>query len=282
MKRLFLAALAGLTIFAGCKKDSDENIERIEITEGETINMLVGETVQLHVKSYPEDLNDVTKARVYIREWTSSSAEVASVDRWGEVKALTDGETVLTVKPEKYDVSASIRVVVRAIPATEIKINKNYDVLVGETVKFSALGASVLPDSASYKTLKYTSSNGEVAVIGDNGIEAVGVGESKIEVTNRDGLSAVCNFKVSHIMLNGGNLTIKKGDTFKFEIAPTTINKDYIDKWKSSDTNVATISADGTLTAKGVGHCAIVVVAKLGAELAMCNIEVVPATETEE
>ena len=33
---------------------------------------------------------------------------------------------------------------------------------------------------------------------------------------------------------------------------------------------------------EGVGHCAIVVVAKLGAELAMCNIEVVPATGTEE
>lgn len=252
MKRLFLAALAGLTIFVGCKKDSDENVERIEITEGETINMLVGEIVQLHVKSYPEDLNDVTKARVYLRDWSSSSAEVASVDRWGEVKALTDGETVITVKPEKYDVSASCRIVVRAIPATEVKISKNYEAHVGDIVKFSDLKASVSPDSASYKTLNYTSSNSAVAIVGDNGIEAVGIGESKIEVTNREGLKAVCVFKVTPIdvtdiklkLSDEQGISLKKGENYKIEInvVPTNAtNKKLI--WSSDDETIATVES---------------------------------------
>lgn len=267
MKRLFLAALAGLTIFAGCKKDSDENIERIEITEGETINMLVGETVQLHVKSYPEDLNDVTKARVYIREWTSSSAEVASVDRWGEVKALTDGETVLTVKPEKYDVSASCRVIVRAIPATEVTISKNYEAHVGDIVKFSDLKASVSPDSASYKTLNYTSSNSAVAIVGDNGIEAVGLGESKIEVTNREGLKAVCVLKVTPIdvtdiklkLSDEQGISLKKGDNYKIEInvvPANATNKTLI--WNTDDETIATVES-GVVKGVAAGTATITV-----------------------
>ena len=267
MKRLFLAALAGLTIFVGCKKDSDENVERIEITEGETINMLVGEIVQLHVKSYPEDLNDVTKARVYLRDWSSSSAEVASVDRWGEVKALTDGETVITVKPEKYDVSASCRIVVRAIPATEVKISKNYEAHVGDIVKFSDLKASVSPDSASYKTLNYTSSNSAVAIVGDNGIEAVGIGESKIEVTNREGLKAVCVLKVTPIEVNDITLkasaeqgiTLKKGENFTIEYNVTpanATNKNLI--WSTSDATIATV-ADGVVTGVAAGTATITV-----------------------
>ncbi|MBP5668037.1 MAG: Ig-like domain-containing protein [Salinivirgaceae bacterium] len=264
MKRLLLFSIVGLTLFASCKKDDVEVFDlpkSISIAEGETINMLVGETVDLHLNCVPEDAWSPT------REWTSSSPEIASVGIiGGTVTALNAGEAIITATIND-GTSASCRVVVRAIPSTGIKIDKkDYEIVVGDVLK---LNPKVLPDSASFKSVRYTSTDETVAIVGEDGIEGVGVGECKIIITNHDGITAECNLKVSHIRMNNGSLKIGPGQTFKFEIEPTIA----VDRWISTDESVATI-VDGTLTAVNAGHCAIVALAKSGKEIAYCNIEV--------
>ena len=231
--------------------------------------MLVGKSIQLHINHYPEDLKDVTKARVYIREWSSSSAEVASVDNWGEVKALSEGETVITVKPEKFDVTASCRIIVSSIPIDTIEFKKpSYKVYVGSTIQ---LGVDVKPDTATYKNnLIYTSSNEKIAIVSKEGIvEGVKEGKCQIEATSPDGtVSDVCTIEVLPVEVTNvtltkndafdNNLTIKKGDTYKFKlvIEPENATNKTIE-WVSSDESVATISADGTLSAVEIGECTI-------------------------
>ena len=76
------------------------------------------------------------------------------------------------------------------------------------------------------------------------------------------------------------NLTIKKGDTFKFKLVIEP--EDATDKtieWMSSDENVATISADGTLSAVEIGECIITANTSNSNVKVECKVTVVASEE---
>ena len=279
MKKLFLAAIAGLTILAACKEkeEEEEKVTRIEIAEGETINMIIGQSQQLHVNHFPEHL----KAPKY--KWTTSDVFVASAG-YGEVKAKSEGETVVTVTTDD-NISASCRVVVSAIAITEIKIDKtDVEVLVGGTLQ---LTPTVLPNDASYKNnLVYTSTNEEVAKVGRDGkVETISVGDCQIKIASPDGkISTICNIKVipnevTNITLNKSDLAIELGETFKFDVViEPEIATDKTITWVSSDESVATIGTDGNLTSVGVGECIITANSSNSAVKAECKVKINPVS----
>jgi|GEM_PF-4424512 len=264
MKRLLLFSIVGLTVFASCKEDDGVTVStEIKIDEGETIQMIYGESMQLHATRYPE------KSLSSIKEWSSSAPNVATVSALGNVTAVGEGEAIITISTID-DLSASCRVVVSTIPITEIKLDKtSEEVLVGESIKIKATAA---PDNASYRnSLVFSSTDETVAIVGQDGeVKTVGAGSCKIKVASYDGeIEAFCSLKVLpkevvNLRLKDMTslLTIKVGKTYNFEatVLPedsgTKILVQPI-KWTTSDASVATIGEDGKLTAVSVGECII-------------------------
>lgn len=96
---------------------------------------------------------------------------------------------------------------------------------------------------------------------------------------NGDGTERPEEIKISSIKLSKSALTLSIGETNTLQtiIAPEdATNKNVI--WKSSDTKVVTVNADGTVEAVGIGSAVITCTAQDGSgEKATCRVTVNPA-----
>lgn len=267
MKRLLLFSIVGLTVFASCKEDDGVTVStEIKIDEGETIQMIYGETVQLHATRYPE------KSLSSIKEWSSSAPNVATVSTLGNVTAVGEGEAIITISTVD-DLFASCRVVVTVINTEEIDLDKSkYEINDGETIKIKA---TVTPADASYKnSLVFKSTDETVAKVNQDGeIQAVSPGKCKIEVTSKDGKNAVCDVEVKPISvvdlvvkLSGEvEINLENADkTYKIDayvLPKNASNRNLI--WATSDEKVATVE-DGVVTGVAEGTATITVTSEDG------------------
>lgn len=149
------------------------------------------------------------------------------------------------------------------------------------------LTATVSPSDATNRTVKYTSSNTRVATVSSSGkITAVGGGTAKITAT-AGGKSAVCNVKVNvkqtGITVSGAkDRTVGEGSSLKLSVAkvPSDATDSYAVAWSSSDTSVATVSSNGTVTGVKIGSA--VITAKSNGWTAVYNITVTEKTSESE
>ncbi|MDR2465980.1 MAG: Ig-like domain-containing protein [Prevotellaceae bacterium] len=194
IKTAVLCLIAGLSL-SGCQKDEpdDKTVPVAGVSLNKTSHALtVGETFALTAAVTPNNATNKTL------EWTSSSAEIASVAD-GTVTAVAAGEAVITVRAADGGKTASCTVTVTevVIPAAEVRLSVSYTILApGETF---ALTATVAPDDATNKTLAWTSSNAEIASVADGTVTAVAVGEAVITVSTENGKTAACMVKVVEI-----------------------------------------------------------------------------------
>lgn len=149
------------------------------------------------------------------------------------------------------------------------------------------LTATVSPSDATNRTVKYSSSNTRVATVSSSGkITAVGGGTAKITAT-AGGKSAVCNVKVNvkqtGITVSGAkDRTVGEGSSLKLSVAkvPSDATDSYAVAWSSSDTSVATVSSNGTVTGVKIGSA--VITAKSNGWTAVYNITVTERTSESE
>lgn len=184
-----------------------------------------------------------------------------------------------------YSCSASGASVTVTKYVTGISLNKSSVALKkGETAQLSA---TVTPSDATNRTVKYTSSNSNVAKVDSNGkITAVGGGTAKITAT-AGGKSAVCTVSVAvkqtGIAVSGSkDKSVGEGSTLRLTTSkvPSDATDSYAVSWTSSDNSVATVSANGTVT--GVKQGTAVITATSNGWTAVYNITVTEKTaETE-
>lgn len=149
------------------------------------------------------------------------------------------------------------------------------------------LTATVTPSDATNRTVKYSSSNTRVATVSLGGkITAVGGGTAKITAT-AGGKSAVCtvsvNVKQTGITVSGAkDRTVGEGSLLKLSVAkvPADATDSYAVSWSSSDTSVATVSSNGTVTGVKIGSA--VITAKSNGWTAVYNITVTEKTSESE
>lgn len=127
----------------------------------------------------------------------------------------------------------------------------------------------VLPDGKSDKTLLWSSSNEEVATVSDDGIiTAVSVGNAEITCTTCDGSNISKNISVIVEPLTVKIISLEESwkyfeeasGTYQIKVGsytPSDSVNTYVDKWVSSDENVATVDDNGLVTIKGGGIAAI-------------------------
>ena len=157
------------------------------------------------------------------------------------------------------------------------------EMILGETF---LLTATVLPEDATNKSLKWKSSNETIAKVNENGfVTAINVGEVIITATTIDGtnLSASCKVTVvpsfaQSISLDKIDILLRESETATLVVTvlpKTTSNKCV--EWSSSDETVAVVDENGVVTAVAVGEAIITATTTDGSNLsASCKVIVIP------
>lgn len=154
----------------------------------DTLRLTVGGTEQVTATVSPESASEKGD------EWSSSAPDVASVDADGLVTAHKPGTAVITVTTGDGNFTASCTVSVR-IPVTGVELDRDtLKLAVGGTEQ---LTATVLPESATDKSLTWSSSDPDVASVNADGLVTAHMpGEAVITVTSAEGPSAECLVRV--------------------------------------------------------------------------------------
>ena len=138
------------------------------------------------------------------------------------------------------------------------------------------------PANATDKTITWTSKNSKIATVDQNGkITGMKKGETTITATSSNGKTASFKVKVvakgkgtTKITLNKTSLTMKdsKSKTLKATVTPSkAADKSVI--WRSSNTNIVTVSSNGTVKAVGLGKAYVTAYASSG-HFVRCLVEV--------
>lgn len=113
--------------------------------------------------------------------WSSSDTTVATVTSTGSVKAVKNGTAVITAKTENGLTAQCTVTVSTPISSFSIKPAKTKTLDIDGTFTITA---KIYPAAATDRTLLYSSSNEDVAVVDENGtVTAVSAGSAKITVT---------------------------------------------------------------------------------------------------
>lgn len=128
--------------------------------------------------------------------WRSSDNSIATVSSSGVVKAIKDGTVSITATSSngKSD-TLNITVNKPKINVTELNLDESDITL--ETGNENRIIANVLPYNATDKTIKWTSSNNEVARVEDGKIKALKAGEVTITAQTSSGIIKTCHVKVA-------------------------------------------------------------------------------------
>ena len=212
--------------------------------------------------------------------WTSSNEEVATVSDTGYVEICGVGTAVITVTAGNVKAACKITVpqLIDWIEFDEDEI----ELKAGQTYQ---LKPYISPSDATNKKLKYTSSDTKVAEVSASGlVTAKSEGEAKIRAAATDGSDeyAVCyvtvtgKAKVTGITLDRTSAEVKRGEklTLNVTVSPSyASNKKVV--WKSANTKIATVDANGSVTAKAPGRTKITVTsAENSSYQASCTVTV--------
>lgn len=195
--------------------------------------------------------------------WTSSNENAATVDANGKVTAVAEGTTVITATCGEKTASCSIDVQALAIPITGIDVTTDKtEIKVGTT---ALLTTTINPaDTTDDKTVTYTSSDEKVATVDVNGkVTAVAPGTATITATVGEFTDTVKitvpAVAITDIKLSVDKTALDKGDIINIvaTVNPADTTEDKTITWTSSNEKVATVDANGTVTAVGGGNATI-------------------------
>ena len=267
----------------GINKYTGSSTLGYEIKQGDAQLSVDIEKKNIQVDEYAQIIVN-SRAKKY--EYISDNTSVAIIS-YGRVKGVAEGTANITVsvadsnyKPEQ--VTLQVTVSEKKIEITEVLLNKDAETLTeGDTI---TLSAEVLPYDTTYsKNVSWSSSNEAVATVSADGtVTAKSAGTAIITATSENGMTASCTITVekklipiTEVCLDKSSATLTEGDTATITatVLPenTTYSKDV--SWSSSNSAVATVDANGTVTAKSAGTAVITATSENG-KTASCTVTV--------
>jgi len=270
------AMTADGTISTSCSVTVEANVIPVESIslDKTSISLNVGEDYTLTVTVYPLDATDKAV------EWRSFDESIATVVD-GKVTAVSVGSTTIVVETPDGEIYAGCTVDVTEIISVEsVSLSESEITLViGET---KAITATVLPENATNKALRWSISGTDVATVEDGLVTAVGVGRTILIVSSNDGgkyKTCVINVTdgsvpIQSISLNESTINMEIGESETLEA--TVLPENATDKsvtWTSEDPTIATIE-DGVVTAVAEGHTTIIATGSDGITWAGCSVYV--------
>lgn len=241
------------------------------------LSLKLGDQYKITPTLYPTGSQSTLK-------WSTTDGNIVSVQD-GTITAKKCGTATIKCTASN-GVYAQCTVTVSPITVESITLNHSeYEILTNAT---DQLTAKILPANATNQSVKWTSSNEAVALVGDNGlVRAVAPGYAKVTATAKDGsgVSASCMYHVSDPVVIAESISFKEktvnmevgqSSALAINILPAnTTNKNV--KLVSSNPDCIAIAEDGTLSALNAGTADITATTTDGSNLsATCTITVKP------
>ena len=254
--------------FATCGKDSPTKPKppepppppvspvatRIEITPPSATLNSIGQTVRLTARVFDQNNNAMASATV---TWSSSDVSVAGVNAQGLVTAVMSGTVVITARSGSANATVNITVsqtagsiVIEPMEATLMSL--------GATVQLSVTVLDGNGQPVSGAVVTWQSSDDAVATVSVQGL-VTAVRNGTVRITARSG-TASAGIDVS-VMQSAGSIMIAPEEATLMSIGETVqLTATVLDgngqpvvgavvDWQSSDEAVATVSAQGLVTA---------------------------------
>lgn len=253
MKRiLFFAVVLTMMLITACEPE-DVSVSGVSLDVSELV-LKTGRDTVLTATVTPKNATDKSVI------WYSDNVKVATVND-GSVKALEEGAARIYVETVDgaFTASCLVKVIPSYIAVGSVSLDKDsIELLIGQT---DTLTATVLPQTATNKSITWESSNTNVVTVQNGIITATGLGDALVTVTTADGgLTAQCavsvvepyvavmymqaerlpdmiNARADHIIFaSGDQLVVAGGHVSEFS---TTTSAEYLEngEWHSISMN---------------------------------------------
>ena len=243
----------------------------------DTATVYMGSTLTLGMTVLPEDTNDKTLS------WHSSDETVATVDANGTVTPVKTGSCYITassiVQGEK-----KVKLTVVQLSESIVITSRVIDLFPGQRMRIIS---EVLPETTTDKSVEWSSSNDKVAAVDNNGVvTAISPGKVQLTVRTLDKgksvrvislnvVSEITGIKLSHTAK-----ALELGDSFK--LTATVLPEMAYDKavtFKSSDSKVAAVDAEGNVSGLKTGKAVITATTADGKFSASVTVSVIKSAE---
>ena len=240
----------------------------------------------LYVNAKTDNLTITSGTTVDKLSISSSSAKDSTIKLDGNVKEISTNYDITVTGSGDYDKktgSGTINGKEETIAVTEVTLNKTALTLTeGASEK---LKATVKPDNATNKELKWSSSDTSIATVDNTGkVLGMSAGNAVITVTTKDGSkTATCNVtvitpdvSVESVGLNTNSLRLSIGEPGQLTaiVNPSNATNKEV-TWSSSNPSVATVDDTGKVLGMSAGNAVITVTTKDGSKTATCDVEVI-------
>ena len=241
-------------------------VKKITVTAQEG-NVAVGSILWLTAVCSPDNasIKDVT--------WTSKTPNIATVDEYGMVTGIKRGSA--TIVATAADGSKAVGTIVIPVtqPVTSVSLNKTEaTVSTGTTVQ---LKATASPADASDKTFVWSSSDDAIATVRNGVVTGVKAGACTITcasksnpgVTAEAAITVTQKVKTVECVTNRNSLSIRVGETVQTDwVAGPEDATDKTLTYKSLQPKIASVDANGLVTALSRGTATIVATAADGSK----------------
>ena len=267
--RALIAFAVIISFFVACGPKEEPLPENVAVT-GVTLNLPslaigTGLTGSLVATVTPSNATDKTVT------WSSSNNSVATV-QGGTVTGVAEGTATITATAGGKSATCQVTVTKTVIPVSSIEVDKGN--LVVYEGRSEQLSATVKPDNATDKTIKWSSSDETVATVDENGV-VTGIKDGYATITAESGgKKDQCAVQVVVVIMESvtiepAEITAFQGDTVRFtaKVYPEDAKVKFM-HWNYSDRDIlrpivledGTVVDDGSFVTVGPGTTEVRVV----------------------
>jgi Beta-glucanase/Beta-glucan synthetase len=239
--------------------NSIARVSKVTITKPADQNLVLtkGKTFTIKASVVPSNANNKALS------FSSSNKKVVTVNSKGIITAKNSGKATITVKAKDGSGKEDTIKVTVGNPVTGVSVAPaTFTGSIGTTYKINPV---ITPSDASIKTLKYSSSNSNLASVDNQGnvqLKSAGVVTIKVAATDGSGKSATLTLTITtpvkSVTLAETKVTKNVGSTY--QMVATVLPSDATNKklaYSSSDANLATVDENGKVTLKKAGTVTI-------------------------
>jgi uncharacterized protein YjdB len=227
-----------------------------------TSNVVVGGSVQL-AASVRDASGAVLTGRLV--GWSSSDDATAVVSSTGLVSTLKTGTVTITASSEGKSGTATVTIAAAAVASVNVT-PATASIVVGGTTTLQAQTLDAAGAVLTGRVIAWSTSSAGVATVSQTGVvTGVAAGSATITATSegKTGTSTitVTAVPVATVTVAPPTLSLQVGQTGPLTAttrdAANNVLTGRVVTWSSGNTNVATVAADGTVTAVAVGTATI-------------------------